>query len=325
MYIYIYTRIYTHSTLENLGRDALAFSKNDPLFNYFMYALREVGVLEGDQLEGYFDDKPVDEYAHTVVDDLFGVEMISNPVPGIEKEAVTILSLWMRCYHYMNDIVNRCRDDGETVDKNLLLANLDKAAALWIGRLQVYGDNTRGTMLYNFAERAGVNFHQDHGEVPVNTKLIQSWTTFRDLINADVCSQADGEGYKFLYEELLKVITQMNIPLVQNFIHYITVGAEAKLIELYAVAIFPQIISCDLSFIEYFFSELVKLAQKPEDETNLQEAISKMSGMHSCLGVTCADIGSHSGGVSCQDADEDLKREIAGYTPNTDVQNVSTS
>ena len=307
--------------MRSLGVDALSYSGQAPLYNYYTYALRQIGKLEGES-GGTFDGQLAENYADTIVDDLFGVELITSPVPGIEKEAVLITGLWMRCYSYINEIVRLCRDEGSSVNTETLIENLDKSVALWIGRMQVHGDNTRGTMLYNFAERAGVNFAQDHGEVPVNRKLIDSWQSIKDKIEEGVCAQTSEDAHKVFYDEMNNVIRQMNIPLVQNFIHYITTGAERKIIELYALVIYPQIISCDDSFVDLTFDELSKLA-KPEDEIDLMSTISKVREMYSCLGVTCNDIGSHSSGSSCIDDEVDPKKSIAGYQPNTDVRGVS--
>ena len=306
-------------TLQSLGMDANEFSSNDPLFNYYVYALNEIGKEEG-ETNGMFDGFPAEQYADTIVLDLFNVEAITTSVPGIEKEAVLILSVWMRFYHYIHKVVTSCRDNGSDVD--IMIASLDKAAALWIGRLQVYGDNTRGTMLYNLAERAGVNFGQDIGEVPVNTRILESLKVIKAAIASGVCSQGDGEGYKILYEEMLKIESQMNIPIVQNFIHYITTDAAAKLIELYAIAIFPQIISCDVTLVQYFFEELRKLATKPKEEVDLMLALSTMQRMFGCLGISCSQVGSHAGGSGCDDDEVNPIASIVGYTPTSDVRNV---
>ena len=242
----------------------------------------------------------------------------------------------------MQETVKLCRDGvvvddgtgtGGSMDADAsideLLATLDKGIALWIGRLQVHGDNTRGTMLYNLAERAGANFVQDHGEVPVNRKLMEIWTSMKTSITDGICSSSQQDengnrnGYKVLYEQVSKITTQMNIPLIQNFIHYITIGAETKIIELYAIAIFPQITSCDETFVNYFYDELRNLALKPENDVNLQRAISIVRGMYSCLGVSCDDIGAHVGGARCVDDEVDPIAAIVGYTPKSDVRGVS--
>mmetsp|Transcript_5655 Transcript_5655/g.8450 ORF Transcript_5655/g.8450 Transcript_5655/m.8450 type:complete len:2169 (-) Transcript_5655:99-6605(-) len=300
-------------TLKSLGKDTSSVNEN-PLFSFYTYSLMRVGGEEGEEVARYFDDAPVEEYANTVVNDLFGVESSTSFVLGIEKEAVTILGLWMNCYNYMSEIVRLCRDKE---DNAKMLESLDKAIALWIGHLQVYGDNARGTMLYNLAERAGFNFAQDHGEAPANAELMKLWLSIKEEIKKDTCQNDD--GHEFLYRKILKVAGQMNIPLVQNFIHYIMTGAENKLIELYTVAIFPQIISCDLSFNDYFYDLLRDLALKPKDQINLTVALSNLQKMYNCLGVSCAQIGAHAGGISCVDEEIDPIASIVGYLPTSNV------
>lgn len=312
------------STLQGLGKNAVELSSKDPLYNFYIYTLNQIG-LEGEEPDGTFDDQPVQQFADTIVLDLFEVETESAAVPGIEKEAVVIFGLWMRFYHYIYDVVRICRDDGDNGDKTQMINNLDKAAAVWIGRLQVFGDNSRGTMLYNLAERAGFNFAQDHGEAPVNAKIIQSLELFKATIEIGVCSNPDGEGYKILYEEMLKIVTQMNVPLVQNLIHYITTGAALIVIEMYTLAIFPQLISCNVSLFDYFEDELYKLASQPKDEVDLMKLISSVRKMYGCLGLSCSDIGAHTGGSACEDVEVDPIAPIVGYTPTSDVRSVSTN
>ncbi len=274
---------------------------------------------EEKEVLGKFDGQIAEKYADTIVNDLFDINSA-----GIEKEAVIVTGLWMRCYNYIHEIVRICRDEKQSNENTVeLIANLDKAVALWIGRMQVYGDNSRGMMLYNLAEHAGVNFDQDHGEVPVNRKLMDSWQLFKEKIEAGVCSNdANEDAYKVLYDEMNTIIRQMNIPLIQNFIHHVTTGGKAQIIELYALVIFPQIISCDLSYISSTFDVLVELA-KSSEEYDLMPALLSVREMYSCLGVTCNDIGVHSSGSSCNDDEVDPIKSIAGYQPNTDVRKVS--
>ncbi len=306
------------STLQSLGKNSSSMSEN-PLFNFYTYALMRVGGEEGEEVARYFDEAPVEEYANTIVNDLFSVESSTAYVLGIEKEAVTIMALWMKCYDYMNEIVRLCRDKENDAAK--MLDSLDKAVALWIGHLQVHGDNNRGTMLYNLAERAGFNFAQDRGEVPVNTELMKLWQSIKEKINNNTCQ--DDNGHEDLYREVQKVKSQMNIPLVQNFIHYIMTGAANKMVELYALALFPQIISCDLSLNDYFYEFLRELATKPKDEVSLMDAFSNVQRMYDCLGVSCAQIGAHAGGVPCVDEEIHPITSIVGYLPTSRVTDVS--
>jgi hypothetical protein len=310
-----------NSTLESLGKYASGISSQDPMFTYYTYALNQIGRLEGAPIDGNFDGQPVEEYADTIVKDLFDAEALKPPGLGIEKEATIILGLWMRFHHHIYEVMRICRDDGS--NQAQMIENLDKAVAFWIGRMQIHGDNARGTMLYNLAERSGVHFSQDQGEVPVNRKMMGAWTFFKTEIESGTCSSED--GYKMLYLEMINVEGMMNVPLVQNFIHHVISGAPLEIIELYAVSLFPQIISCDITFIDYFDDELHKLARKPRNDDNLSKAISLVRKMYGCLGLTCDDVGAHISGSACNDDELNPIRAIVGYTPNTDVRNVSNT
>ncbi len=77
--------------MQSLGKNSIDFSGQDPLFNFYTYALNQIGGGTSN-----FDGEPVENYADTIVMDLFGVESTTAHVPGIEKEAVVIFGLWMR-------------------------------------------------------------------------------------------------------------------------------------------------------------------------------------------------------------------------------------
>jgi len=306
-------------TLQNIGLANGTYSR-DPLFNYNSYVFRNLEVGQG----GLFDDQPAEHYLNTIVMDLFDIDVEDSSAPsqyvrGIEKEAALILNVWMRCYHHIYEVVRICGMGNP--DGTMMLEELDKAAALWIGRLQVYDDSTRGTMLYNLAERSALNFGQDFGEAPVNFKIIKSMNVMRSIINEGGCIDDNEEGYKSIYLEMNKIIGQMIVPIVQNYIHYASkdVGdINGKALELYSVAIFPQIVSCDNSYHESFYSRLIDLSNK--DYTELEGSILQMQEMYNCLGISCDDVGAHFGGIMCED--HDFRRvKLAGYQSESYVQN----
>jgi hypothetical protein len=240
-------------TLKMLGirksRDAI----EDPISNYNVNTFNAIGKLDNEN-DGSFDEEPVYNYANTLIIDLFNVEGQSDPVRGIEKEGALILGAWMRVYEDLYNVLRYCGAPDAHADPEELLQLLDRVAALWIGRLQSYGDNTRGTMLYNLAERTSIHFNQEHGEAEVNTKFLFILNEMKAMVDNGECFD-DGSlqtGYHVLYKHFHQIVGVMNIPLIQNLIHYIAFDADPKLIELYVLALMPQLRSCNEDYFDFF-------------------------------------------------------------------------
>lgn len=303
-------------TLASLGRDAKNFSAYDPLFNYYVDCFLDLGETVEEESTGIFDKFPVDQYAHAIVTDLFDVPEDQSS-DGIETEAVLVTGLWMRVYHYLYQNIRLCATSDDT---RLMLRNIDKAAALWIGDKQTYGSNSVGVLLYNLAERTSIIFGQDGGESHVNTEFLSTLAKMKLSIEADECSAQSGTntfGYNKMHRYVTDALRQMNILLVQRLIHFMETGVNKKFKELYLLAVIPQIRACSPSEYDYFLNNVI--LQKPYTLETLN--ISHLQKMYSCLGVTCEDIGSYSGGrvPQCDGANVEPLIPLAGYLPVSDV------
>lgn len=317
----------------------------DPLRNYYINAFDAIGQYLGDEGEiGYFDGAPAEEYHNTLIADLFEADATEEPVRGIEKEAVLILSVWMEIYHILyTDVYLVCRDadaDGDLdstgtggVDIERMKIGLDNAAALWIGRLQVHGDNNRGTMLYNLAERVSIFFNQDHGEAAVNTEFLNRLNAMKTEIETNAAEKCTAESYAVdeyvnLYRSLTDIVGVMNIPIIQSLIHYITIEADPRLIELYVLVLLPQLRSCNPKYMEYLMETIAGIRGGHfggEAGSKLMEVVELIQSMYSCLGTSCVEVGEHSGGIVCDDEVADPISPFGGYMPKTDVRSVSSS
>lgn len=286
----------------------------------FVNCFDQIGLMNNEN-SGLFDGKPVHNYANTLILDLFGLDYI-HPSRGIEKEGILILGLWMQIYHHLYEAVAVCRGGG--IYYHEIENEVDKAAALWIGRLQIFGDNTRGTMLYNLVERVAVAFNQDDGEAKANTKFISIMKEMRE--NRDDCWQKeleDNKGYHNLYKLVNDAVGTMYIPLIQNLIHYIATDANSKLIELYLIPLLPQIRSCNPDYFDFLFTRIGQLSSGNYPITEMVDIIDHLQSMYSCFGVTCKDIGYHSTGIGCDDEVAEPNIPLAGYMPENNMQNVS--
>jgi hypothetical protein len=308
------------STLQQSLEIESRYGIEGPIRNYYVNCFDQVGQMDNEN-SGYFDGSPVHNYADTLILDLFAAESgSSTPTRGIEKEAVLILGSWMRVYDNLYQTLKICAV-GKVYYSHEFESAVSLAAAFWIGRLQVYGDNTSGTMLYNLAERAAVNFNQDNGEAEVNTKFISILEEMRSA--GQNCHDQDPEGYHDLYRLLDKMVGVMFTPLIQNLIHYIATDADPKLIELYLLALLPQIRSCNPNYFELFFTHIGYLSSGDYSIEDMVDIIDYLQSMYSCFGITCKDVGFHTTGVGCDDGIVAPNVPLAGYVPNNDVRNVS--
>ena len=296
-------------------------SRQDPLFCYYWDCFAEIGEFFSNTV-GYFDGSQDYEYANTLVLDLFD----TGEVPiGIENEAINIFSVWMRFHNHIYEVSRLC--SGTEPDKIKMIEHLDKAAALWIGNLQLYGDNTRGTMMYNHVERAGALFSQDFSETIVNTQILSLMTQMKSAIEEDQCmgSTSGNKGYDKIYESASKITGQMNIPLIQLYFHYIETAADSKLIELYTLSLLPQIRTCDPSSMSVFMEFIEKLVSGAYTNKDLLFIKSLVENMFDCLGVSCDEIGGYMGKEPCDDSVRDnALASIGDYLPTNDVQEVSS-
>ena len=121
----------------------------DPLYNLYRDAFDVLGVENENDEDGKFDGHPVEEYANTLVVDLFELNSTRT-----ETEGAIILNVWMAVAHELYSVLRGCRSN----NKDEMNGALDRATALWIGADQIRGDNLQGHLLYNLAELAGELF-----------------------------------------------------------------------------------------------------------------------------------------------------------------------
>jgi len=307
-----------NKSLKSLGTDAFSYSANDPLYNFYVDGYRDIGNTYEKDTYGTFDKNPAEDYPHSITNDIL---LLNNFPDGIEVESILVTGLWMRVYHYLYDILRRCGSDSPNT--KLMRENLDRAAQLWIGQKQVHGSNTAGVMLYNLAERASVEFGQDKGESVVNSEFLSILNQIRLLIISGTCGieiEPRDIGNKSMHKLLSDAVRQMNTLLVQRLIHFMSTDVDIKFTKLYALSLIPQIRACSTVDYKYFMENVVFNTVYKQD--SFKASIAHLQKMYSCLGVTCDDIGSYSGGrlPQCNERDIEPTLPLAGYEPINDVR-----
>ena len=275
-------------SLSKLSLEAPPLMKDDDMFNVFRYAFNYIGNEKEHEDLNHFDDEDVGVYANTIVQDLFDLN-----TENIETDAALVTSVWMTVVHYLYEGMNECKATATAAgsDSPSGEAPLDKAAA---------------------------RYGQDNIEAEVNTNIIALLNQIKtDVIQPGACKEPD--GYLQFRWIVNKIIAQMTVPLVQNLYHYSSEQNE-KFLELYALALLPQISACSTAEFDWFLEELV---MKDLNQQDFPEVVSRLQALYPCLGITCQDVGSYKNGAIRKCSDSAVVNDIAGYTPERDVSEVS--
>ena len=276
----------------------------NPFYNMFRHAFLILGNANEGETLGLFDGAPVDEYANTIVNDLFVLN-----IQNIETEAALIMNVWMVIVYELFQVLDAC--SAQATDKGNIA--LDRAIALWIGADQPDGSNEHGYMLYNLAEIAGEFFGQDNGESQVNSEVVDILNTLQANLAGSTCSNSG--GVLVLREQVKRLVAVMTIPLVQLLVHHImNVGNDggSNFVELYALSVIPRVAACDPHAYQNELHDMVLRELTVNDQ---QPAIAAIQKAYSCFQITCKDVGSYKGGEvpQCQDP---TSVTLAGYTSN---------
>jgi len=299
-------------TLQSLSITAEDEMKNNPFYHMFRYAYWDLGYNREDEYDGDFDGSPVENYADTVVQDLFALH-----IPEIEADAALVMNVWMASVNGVFQAMAYCKAH----DADAGIAALDKAVALWVGADQEEGSNEKGHLLYNLAENAGERFDQDGGETDVNRQVMDGFVELQMTLQGGSCD--DKSTFAIRYEAIRTTVYWltgiMTVPLVQNLIHHtINTSNEgvSNMVELYALGIIPRVATCDPRAYENLLKLDVLNDLTPEDE---DEAIKSIQRAYMCLGLTCQDVGSYMGGIvpTCKDINNDAAFTRGGYTATT--------
>jgi len=303
-------------TLASLSLQAGGAYDSHPMFNIYKNTFVEVGKgIEGDD-PGNFDGAPASQYANTIVNDLFRLNFTH-----IEADGALAFNVMMACWGSLYEMLEACqRNDGNTAAD--MRTALDTAAAFWVGAGQVKNDDEIGYMLYNLAENAGARFDQDQGETQINTLILESFNFLLSDIDTNKCASG---GYADIRRKVKELYSFMNVVLVQTLLHEVQEvdnRGVSDYVELYSLAILPQIAACDPSL----YDTLVELTVDADVSSDTKaQVISAIQKSYSCLGITCSDVGGYQGTEipQCDDSPSAGLPSLADYTTSTDVRGKS--
>lgn len=299
-------------TLSNLSTNSSSMWGRHAIYNVYRDAFAEIGQnLEGDST-GMFDKAPVEQYANTMVLDVFDLDLAF-----IESEAVLAYNVMMAFWGSLFDMLAACKRNDDTTKLDMNLA-LDTAAAYWVGAGQIKGNSEVGDFLYNLAEIAGDYFGQDTADVTaVNADVIAMFNVLQSHINTKNTCASGEQGYLTVRQSVKVLIGFSNTMLVQMLLHQVqeSVNVGSDFVELYSLAILPQISACDPNLANNLL-ELTVIRDVTSD--TMSRTIALIQKGFSCLGITCGDVGSYKTNKIPQCVDQPLK-VLANYTMTEDV------
>jgi hypothetical protein len=189
--------------------------------------------------------------------DTYGFAIVSDVLDELESEygdakdvrmageAVILTIVSMEIWHYLAQTVRGCEDDSITSDT--VAANLDRAAMLYIGQGQAYGDSDSGYSFYRLAEFTAQFFGTEtaDGESNVNAFVLDKLNDIKqNFVLSDVCHDDPVSASHALMEEVELVINQMKATVIQGFLMYAASG-DADYAELYALQVAPLLSMCE--------------------------------------------------------------------------------
>jgi hypothetical protein len=293
--------------------------KEDLDYNLFRFALateKEFGDGNYINASAYADEAA--KKAFEVADD-----------QDLSAEAAVVLHVMMQITSYLHSAVTLCENGDKAVEA------VDKAVAIWVGMGQTEGSDDNGYLVYSVAEKAATRLGiAKDDESWVNTALFEA---FNEAKNIAVACPSAPDNFLDLRGVVADIIQALASPLVHNLIYYISKAKSGSpdyftmenYVELYALSVVPRLIGCNPSS---FFYLQTKLIDEDFDTSKIDdEFISHMQRLQKCYDIECMDF------VPDQISDASLKamvqqlcykeatdpRSIAGYSPVTDVSEVS--
>ena len=251
-------------------------------------------------------------YADKITTDAFEVDI------ELAYETLVCMTIWMEIAHYLNAAVTSCGDSlQEPIQAEM---HIDSALAYYVGVKQTKG-NSDGFLLYSLAQKSAIIFDTvdgDSGEALANVKLLQNFKAAK--AKAGECDGSTGVTNEFRIL-IGSMMSQLNIPLVQNFARQLQIGSETEqgsaFSILYGLAVLPQLKTCNPA--EYFYLTN-EITANGLSVAHIDDLISSFKNVYSCFGITCADV--HGNDSSSCNTDN-LQEAFAGFNPEVDVLPVS--
>jgi len=236
-------------------------------------------------------------------------------------------------------------EDWYTVNNNSGgLHSIEEAVAYYIGADQLRADHNSGHMLYSLAEKEARHFHTfDENDVlkqaKTNVQFLKIMQEMSGKVMAKGSCGTDGDGgggdsmkKKNTSVELRMLMNEaigtMTVPLIQLLIRHMyeaAVGTDPNQLERHKImvtvavkALLPQISTCDEVSLSPLERELTNRNSEEFMRSGFNALIALLQKNYSCLGVTCAEVGSYKGILPL--CTEPLERNYIGaYIPQSNA------
>lgn len=260
------------TSLESFSTLASDVMDEDPIYNFFRYALYEESTFEGD------GDEEIWSFGDMVV------KLALNPDNGnnvkLAVEAAVIMNIWMMISHRLYSASDEC-ERGEIPTRLI-----DSAVALWIGQDQEEGRFDSGWMMYSIAQKAEYVYGISEKEADINLQLMKDFNNAK--LVGEFCD-TNPDAFREFRVVVNGIIKKLTVPLIQSLLYHISEG-NLEYTELYALAVIPQAVSCKTS-------TFVSLKRMLVDDfsTDLpmnDEFYGRFSELLECLDMQCEDLGS---------------------------------
>jgi hypothetical protein len=295
------TQIGTRS-FEKFSIEASTKMTTNPLYQATLYGLRGTN----DEYLG----APVGQYADSIV------KRALADGSDFAIDAVLALNLWMETANELFQMVSNCKNQELKDDDGV--HSIDEAAAYWLGDAKTDSQVDHGHLLYNLAEKMAAQFGTvgSNGQAVANTNLLQLLHAAKlELTYPDACSE-NMATVRRLRHVVNQAVSQMMVPLVQGLVGNIITGDRDR-VNIYAHAVVPQLVTCSPHAYEYLMTKLIRTQYAASEEDAI---VLKLQSVYDCLGITCADIGTHQDqrlDIECKD--NDGIQSLSGYRTRTDA------
>lgn len=297
-------------TLRSFSLESSKEMADEPLFNMFLYTLRDD--------DGNFKQIDAREYANSYVEYAFQNLGTDKTLPA---EAAVALNVWMEIVHQLYSALFLC-EQKELRDEEGI-QSMDIAAAYWIGEGLDSEDGTKGHLLYALSEDMGARFNMmEGGQSRTNRNVLRLFNEAKTALALPNACSENPITYTTLRHTVNKIVSVISVPLIQSLIHYLRAN-DVERVKLYGHAVVPLIAGCNQPTFEYLRDRLLT---GNYNAIEIEKIVDKIRSVYSCLGLKCDDIGIYASEASDEAPsciDEGTRVNLAGYTPANDVSDVS--
>jgi Low iron-inducible periplasmic protein len=263
----------TVRSLQEFSTKAYQFMANDPIYNFFRVAL-----FEDETFDDPTDGDGEDFWAFENAIERLAIGEENGNSPPLAAETVIVLGIWHMIANLLYEAGRNCMIQLDSPEL------IDFAVALWIGQEQSEGKYHSGWSIYYIAQEAAKNFGFPEQEAPVNENLMAEFNSAQEI--ASICSSNENASI-MLRKKVDDILRNLSVPLVQSLLYHMS-NNNFQYVELYALSIIPQGISCDLGAFSYLRDSLFQGYSKEASlDDELMDNLGKVLG---CLRFECDDL-----------------------------------